>query len=705
MDLVTEKQLKFYESKYGLVIPKEFYLGSRLDNRLDPKLNEYVPTQVSESFQNVSIIGTLKLIMKNKKIRNNLFKDVSSKDGVLRSYFDGSDFKNHPYLQRHQNVLLICLFYDELEIAAPLGSKTIIHKLGVFFFQILNGPAHLKSKLSSIHLLALAYAEDTKKEGAFQKVLFNFVQEMKRLGSDEGVKIELEGAPFTLRALLVEVAADTLAAHDLLGFLGPSARHFCRVCMISRPVFRQDGNAEAPLRTRAGHDQQVLEVTVNPHLSTQYGVKRQCDLNQCPHFHCVDNSVFDSFHDYLEGIVLEATGFVLRNFIYIRELFYITDFNIRVASFSYGIPDSRNKPSANFTMEMLTTRKKLKRTGTQMWCLIRAFPFLVADYVPEGDEHMEVIFTLQDIMKIVFSFEVTQQDLDVLDNLVFKLIDSFKRLFVDAPDPNEIEEVDDEGEEMDEALLDGPADDSFELEEIEDPEEIEDLEDEQQQQGSKKKKKTPLQVHLFNKLHQAKHNSEQMKRKGPIVRLWCAKFEASLKILGQYASICCNFKNPPKTMAQMFQLSHLWSLISNDEEDFLIEFGSGSEMSLEDVDHPEMLQEAGISKFFVPHKVMVNGEEYRPGLFIAFRECQSTRTPQFSIISDIYIVGEKSVYFVLKPWNVLGLSTKLNAYQVSPNEFSAPYLKNVSSLENFRPIAAWITMSGDIYVSPRTQVL
>ncbi|KAE8749125.1 hypothetical protein FOCC_FOCC004033 [Frankliniella occidentalis] len=692
----VENQLKFYEKKYGLVIPKEYFLDTRVDNRLNPKINEFVPTQVTESFQYVHIIETMKLILSNKSKRNAIFKDLLSNDGVLRSYVDGSDCKDHPFLQRHRNVLHIILFYDDLEIAAPLGSKTVIHKLGVFFFQILNGSAHAKSRLSSIHLLALAYSQDLKKKGAFKKVLFHFVEEMKKLGSEEGVEITLDGAPFTLRAILVAVCADTLAAHELLGFLSSSALHFCRICMINRGDFRENGNEEAPLRTKHEHDNQVREVKEDYSLSTQYGVKDECCLNDCPFFHCVNGSVFDAFHDLLEGVVPAILKYVLRNFVKIRKLFNLRTFNSDIAGFSYGIPDSKNKPKDNFVMKMITTGKPLRQSGTNLWCLMRVFPFLVGPYVPEGDEHMELIFITQDIMKIVFSFEISEADLVELDSLIFKLLDNFKRLFV--RDPNEANTAPtqnrgDEDEEEDVFL-----DDSEENEENEN----EDLGVNEPEPAEQEK---PLNIHLFNKLHHLKHYVYLMKRFGPIVRFWCAKFEGSLKIFRQYAAICCNFKNPPKTMAQMFQLSHLWSIISTaeDDDDTMMEFGSTTEMSLENVEHRNLLEEAGITQFSVTNMAMINGEEYRPGLFLAFKEPQA-RVPEFAIITDIYVVDKRTAYFALKPWKST-LSGKYNAYKISADETSAPFLRNVLSLENFRPIASWNLKSGDMYLAPRTQIL
>ncbi|KAE8746249.1 hypothetical protein FOCC_FOCC007121 [Frankliniella occidentalis] len=296
-----EDQLNYFSEKCGLVKPQQKYLDSRIDQRLNPSTNSYVQTQVPESFQSISVLGTLKSLLSNKKVRNRVFKDRVSHDGVLRSFVDGSKFKNHPFLLKHENVLHILLFYDELEIANGLGSKTIIHKLGVFLFQILNLPPEFSSALSSIHLLAFAHASDMKKPGAFKKVLTPFIHDMKKLSSDHGLPFHDED--FVMRAILAALTADTLAAHDLLGFLGPGAKYFCRKCMVSRAEIRANANATGAPRTKEMHKQHVDEVLQHPSKSSDCGVKRDSPLDSVPFFSSVDQGVFDAFHDLLEGIV------------------------------------------------------------------------------------------------------------------------------------------------------------------------------------------------------------------------------------------------------------------------------------------------------------------------------------------------------------------------------------------------------------------
>lgn len=53
-----------------------------------------------------------------------------SGDGVFRDYGDGSFLKKHPAFKHNQELLSLAIYFDELEIANPLGSKRGKHKLG-----------------------------------------------------------------------------------------------------------------------------------------------------------------------------------------------------------------------------------------------------------------------------------------------------------------------------------------------------------------------------------------------------------------------------------------------------------------------------------------------------------------------------------------------------------------------------------------------
>ena len=91
----------------------------------------------------------------------------------------------------------------------------------------------MRSKIGNIHVLCLCYTEDVKKYG-FRRILKQFISDLKKLESDDGVTIKINNEDFMLRASLTGFCGDTLAVHEVFGFLGPSANKFCRTCLISR---------------------------------------------------------------------------------------------------------------------------------------------------------------------------------------------------------------------------------------------------------------------------------------------------------------------------------------------------------------------------------------------------------------------------------------------------------------------------------------
>jgi hypothetical protein len=57
------------------------------------------------------------------------------KDGLITDYCDGYAFSLHPLFSRDPQALQIILYYDEVEVVNPLGSKTSKHKVGKFYYQ------------------------------------------------------------------------------------------------------------------------------------------------------------------------------------------------------------------------------------------------------------------------------------------------------------------------------------------------------------------------------------------------------------------------------------------------------------------------------------------------------------------------------------------------------------------------------------------
>ena len=51
-------------------------------------------------------------------------------DNLLGDYCDGTDMLHHPLFSIQNKALQIMLYFDEVEVCNPLGTKVKVHKLG-----------------------------------------------------------------------------------------------------------------------------------------------------------------------------------------------------------------------------------------------------------------------------------------------------------------------------------------------------------------------------------------------------------------------------------------------------------------------------------------------------------------------------------------------------------------------------------------------
>jgi hypothetical protein len=187
---------------------------------------------------------------------------------------------------------------------------------------------------------------------------------MNTLESETGIPIEVNNEIFNIRATLTAFVGDSLAAHDILGFFSPSRTHFCRQCMITQKEFGDNPVFVAAERTISTHTEQIQHVEEKNHdqkVIRMYLVKEDSPLNAFDNFHCTTNHVFDPMHDLLEGVVPFTIKLIIKYFIQTRKLFTAFDFNLRVDKFRFGLSESANKLSPNFTMGILNSSSgKLK---------------------------------------------------------------------------------------------------------------------------------------------------------------------------------------------------------------------------------------------------------------------------------------------------------------------------------------------------------
>ena len=135
--------------------------------------------------------------------KSDVLEEVQTSRVSLDSvYRDGSFIKNHPMFKQNSEMLQLILYFDELEVANPLGSKRGKHKLGnffivfqtwsintfkscigVFYWMLANIHPAYRSTIHSIQLLAVVNAISLKTYG-IDTVLKPAVEELKKLAED-----------------------------------------------------------------------------------------------------------------------------------------------------------------------------------------------------------------------------------------------------------------------------------------------------------------------------------------------------------------------------------------------------------------------------------------------------------------------------------------------------------------------------------------
>jgi len=231
-----EQQMEALKSSTEYIESKEIPLGTRINNIIDKKTGTFVPTKIVETCQYVPIIDFLLMVLRNTEIRNAIEAEKESSNGILASFVDGQHFKNHPFFQKYKHAIRIQLYYDELEITNPLGSKTCIRKLGDFYYTIQNLPCNMNSELNSIHVLLLCCHVDIKKY-TMNKILGPFLKDLAKLESDEGVPIFLGEEKYTLRASIAAFCGHGLAIHEVFNFLSPSCTYFVECVFILEKIY------------------------------------------------------------------------------------------------------------------------------------------------------------------------------------------------------------------------------------------------------------------------------------------------------------------------------------------------------------------------------------------------------------------------------------------------------------------------------------
>lgn len=129
-----KKRTHYYKSSFNLIEPEELFINSNLKTRMT---NGSIGIQTkNNTFQYISIKKRLTALFSNDGFRRLYFSESRSQNDFVRGTIDSKYVEVHPLFSKTPNAIRIQLFYDEVEVTNPLGSKTKKHELAMFCFRI-----------------------------------------------------------------------------------------------------------------------------------------------------------------------------------------------------------------------------------------------------------------------------------------------------------------------------------------------------------------------------------------------------------------------------------------------------------------------------------------------------------------------------------------------------------------------------------------
>lgn len=601
----------------------------------------------------IPFLPAIKRLLQNKQIRHCVDNPRPHGEKLI-SILDGQYYRAHPFFSTVRNPLAIILYYDELEIVNPLGSRT--HKLGMFYWTLANIYPEFRSTLRSINLYAIVRYSYIKKFG-IDKILNNFVASLQLLQND-GVTVTVNGENKTYRGSLLAVTADYPAAGLVGGFKkAVTAAKLCRRCMTDQEdwkLYFQEHNFV--LRNLVQHVNDHLPAVLDNELtrearkywSRSYGVNARSPLLDIEGFDLTKCLVQDTMHVIAEG-VLEVS---LRNFLKYcvdRNFVTIDELNRRINFFNYGHM-SRDKPSG-ISHDHL--REGLKQTASQMVCLGHIVPFLIRDKLKgdDGDDDQQAIdhllchVKLLQIINICNAFEISRDEAALLR----LQIDTFIHQYVDLY-PNT----------------------------------------------------------LVPKFHFLVHIVNQILSFGPPRTHNCMRFEAAHAWFRSTVPVVRNFKNMPLTLVYRYEAlrcAELGSLPGNQESvRFLYanhEIKEGIKLRLRDLEDANLLlnifpnADLDTTDVMMSPCVTVHGCKFEPGSIILVA-CAQEELPSFAQIINIYICNG-ALLLAYKTFDTEEYCPTLNAYSVDLRQFHEPSILNVKDLIHPHTFSVFL-FEGESYI-------
>lgn len=142
------RRARLCEQSRQFVTPKETAIGLNWKSKFEITKNSEHHTLQQNTFQYVSIIETLQTLFQNTNFKQTyMHNEHCCAPNIFENFCCGKLYNRLNFFKENPNAIQVQLGIDDFEVAAPLKSKTTVHKMCAIYMQIMNLPQIYQSKL------------------------------------------------------------------------------------------------------------------------------------------------------------------------------------------------------------------------------------------------------------------------------------------------------------------------------------------------------------------------------------------------------------------------------------------------------------------------------------------------------------------------------------------------------------------------------
>ena len=164
--------------------------------------------------------------------------------------------------------------------------------------------------------------------------------------------------------------------------------------------------------------------SVSVHLSVNYGVNRGTVVADTNFFRVTKCFPQDIMHVPIEGVLVKEVQLLIK-YCLSKNFFSLDQLNQAISTFDYGYHDLPNKPSP---VEL----DRIQQRAGQMLCLSQNLPFLIGQFIPEGDESWTCFLTLLSITSILTAIQFSPEDCALIATLIEEHHECFIKVYPDV---------------------------------------------------------------------------------------------------------------------------------------------------------------------------------------------------------------------------------------------------------------------------------